>query len=67
MNSRPVKSGTEELTNGRVGRPHTQPLKCVQAAPLTELATLTILQEEGGAIHLSKGVWMKLESKQLSN
>lgn len=38
-----------------------------RAAHLNELATLTILQEEEGAIHLSNGVWIKLESKQFCN
>lgn len=67
MNSRPVKSGTEELTNGRVERPHTQPLRCVWAAPPTGPATLPVLPEEGGAVHLSNGVWMKPESKKFCN
>lgn len=54
---------------GLHGGPCTQHLRAVGRAPhLTELATPTILQEEeGGAIHFSNGVWMKLESKQLCN
>lgn len=71
MNAKPIKSSMEELTNGSMGvrlTPNPSQGYAENHTWLNVRATLTILQEEKlGAVHFSKGVWKKLESKWFHN